>query len=289
MARAPNWTDAELEILCAVYPQHGCTKELLEKLPGRNSTGIGIKARRLGLTILDNPRRRRSHEEYVEMLRNSNFEVLGTYSGSTTPIKHRCKICFHEWDTRPQHALREGACCPKCDYKNRCNSLEKVDLVLSAAGFERLSEYLGALDKITLRHTYCGYVWDTVYSHIQQGSGCPICNKGFGYLAQSVPESATLYLLKIHCIDSTFLKIGVTVQPIKKRVSALKCRIGNECISIEILHTSTDSGKNVLQKEAHILGSFTKHTSAVKFEGYTECLDLSNDINEVIKVMNENI
>lgn len=289
MAKAPNWTAEELNILKTEYPVHGCTKELLEKLPGRNSTGIGIKARRLGLVIENNPRKRRTHAEYVELLETSNFEVLGTYSGSTTPIKHRCKICNHEWDTRPQHALRENAHCPKCDYKNRCNSIEKVDLVLNRAGFERLSEYTGALDKITLKHSYCGHVWDTAYSHIQQGSGCPVCNRGFGYISQDTPESATLYLLRIYCKDSVFLKVGVTVQPIKKRINALKCRLGIVCDEIEILHTVADSGKNVLKKEAKILAKFITHLAMNKFEGHTECLSISNNIDEIIEVMNENI
>lgn len=195
MAKSPNWTIIELALLKEKYPVLGRSKELLSLFSNRTIEGICLKANRLGLKTNINLRKRKTNEEYTDLLEKTNFIALEAYKGSTVPIMHMCGICDHEWLTRPQHVLKIGAKCPKCDENTRLATsavrLIEVAGILEASGFIPLSEYTGALDSIRLKHIHCGYEWNTVYSYIQQGSGCPKCNVGFGYITKNnFPEIA---------------------------------------------------------------------------------------------------
>lgn len=279
MAKAPNWTNEEKELLTVYYPKLGRCQELQGLFPERSIEGICIKANRMGLKVLNDIRKGRTHEEYVALLIDTNFEVLEPYKGSTELILHRCKRCSTEWYTRPQHALRINAKCPECTSHNR-NSIEKVDKVLDDAGFSRLSEYKGALDKIRLKHKHCGYEWDTVYSYIQQGSGCPICNVGYGYTnsKENMPEKAHLYLLKIIINAEIFLKVGITSQSgLNLRLNSIRKDLNKfGKVDIEVLKDSMFSGTQTLIKEREILNKYTKYVSNLDFPGKTELLGIDN-------------
>lgn len=285
MAKSPNWTDEEIIILTDFYPILGKCEELQNKFSNRTLNSIGLKASRLGLKVLNNVRKGRTHEEYVTLLTNTNFEVLEKYKGSTELILHRCKMCDTEWYTRPQHALRVNAKCPECTSHNK-NSIEKVDKILDEAGFIRLSDYTGALDKIRLKHKYCGYEWDTVYSYIQQGSGCPVCNIGFGYIYKNdnMPEKAHLYLFKITLNTKVFLKVGITAQnTINLRINSLRKDLNKHgVVQIEVVKDIVMSGMQVLLKEKEILRKYNKYKSNLDFPGKTELLDIS-DLSNVLK------
>lgn len=290
MAASPNWTKEELDKLSELYPKLGKCKELQEAFPLRALAGICLKASRMGYKVINNIRKGRTNTEYLELMETTNFIPLEEYKGSTVPILHMCGICEHEWFARPQQVLREGSKCPQCDLNNRKNSLDKVDALLNNSGFTRLSEYTGALDLLRVRHNHCGYEWDTVYSYIQQDSGCPLCNKGFGsgISKETLPEIATIYLLRIKTNTEYFLKIGVTSRPIKRRLSEISSRIPN-ISTMSCLYDTIDTGINILKKEKKILSTFDKFTSISKFDGCTELLDISNNINLIKEIMNENI
>lgn len=58
-----------------------------------------------------------SHEEYVKRVHdiNKNIKVVGTYTKSGIPIRHKCLIkdCGYEWDVMPRDVMR-GRGCPVC-------------------------------------------------------------------------------------------------------------------------------------------------------------------------------
>lgn len=292
MAKAPNWTDEELVKLKEAYPRLGRCEELQNLFPNRPLEGICLKANRIGLRVTNNIRKGRTNEEYLALVQNTNFVPLEEYVGSTKPILHFCCICENEWLARPQHILREGAKCPTCDLVSRMNSTSKVQKVLSDAGFTQLSEYTGSLNPIKLKHNSCGYEWTTAYSYVQQGSGCPACNVGFGN-AQVVkgtpPETAFIYLFKIKTLYEEFLKVGVTSRAdIRIRQRELKSAI-LKLEEIELIHLVKDSGINILNKERLILSSFKKHTAKHSFAGHTELLSIDSNITLIKEIMNENI
>jgi hypothetical protein len=274
MSKYPNWTPEEIALLKETYPIYGKNKVLLDKFPGRNLDAIALKASRLGLKVLNNVTKRRSNEDYVKFLEdNTDFVPLETYKGSTTPILHMCGICDHEWLTRPQSLMRPGAKCPVCDLRARTNCLNKVMQLLSSADMELLSEYTGALSPITLKHKTCGHIWSTKYSYVQQGSGCPVCNKGFGYYnKENYPEKATLYILDVIIGSYRYLKIGITSRSISKRINEMSSQIGKELILIKPLLLAVGTGKDIISLEQELLSNknIKKVFTAKQFNGCTE-------------------
>ena len=57
-----------------------------------------------------------SHSEYVEKLSNVNPNIvtLEEYVNTETKIKHKCKVCEHEWSVKPANIL-SGKGCPQCN------------------------------------------------------------------------------------------------------------------------------------------------------------------------------
>lgn len=73
----------------------GCRQCLKEKIRDKNGT---------------------SHNEYVIKLSNinSNIIALEEYLNTEIKIKHKCKVCRHEWKVKPGNLLA-GKGCPKCN------------------------------------------------------------------------------------------------------------------------------------------------------------------------------
>lgn len=289
MSKYPNWTAEEISLLKEVYPIYGRSKVLLDKFPGRNLNAICLKANRLGLKTINAVTKARTNEEYVKFLElNTDFVPLEVYKGSTVPIMHLCGICDHEWKTRPQALMKPGAKCPACDLKTRKNSFDKVLKVLESADLDLLSEYIGALSSITVRHKSCGHVWDTKYSYIQQGSGCPVCNKGFGYFdKEHYPDKAVLYVLEVIFFGGyRYLKVGITSRPLARRINEISSSIGDDLLLIKPVILVRGDGKSVIQLEQRILHdeSVEKVCSIKKFSGSTELVSEHSleTINELI-------
>ena len=291
MSKYPNWTPEEIALLKKLYPLYGKDKILLDKFPGRHLDAICLKASRLGLKVINNVTKARTNDEYVKFLEDStDFIPLEPYKGSTTPILHMCGICDHEWKTRPQAIMKPGAKCPICSLHSRMNSLDKVLAVLESANMRLLSDYKGALSPITLEHKLCGHKWDTKYSYIQQGSGCPICNKGFGYYSkETCPEKATLYVLDIIINSCRYIKIGITSRTIGRRINEISSRIGDELLLIKPIILATGSGKDILSLEQKLLSNenIKKVIPIKQFEGCTE-LRSEDSLSLVFNLIKEN-
>lgn len=284
MAKSPNWTTEELKLLSENYPRLGKCKELQELFPTRNLDAITLKASRMGIKVANNIRAGRSNQEYLDLLEHTNFIAMEEYKGSTVPILHMCGICEYEWNARPQHILRVGAKCPVCSHKSRFNTLDTVDSTLLKANLTRISNYTGSLDKLLVQHNTCGYEWWTVYSYIEQGSGCPKCNRGFGFKhSVNTPDTAILYLFKVTVATEVFLKIGITCRPIHIRQRELKSSIGldNNPV-IELLTAVNNTGKIILDAEWDILTRYNKYHSSINFEGHTELLKIE-DLDNIMK------
>lgn len=285
MTKPSIWTKKELELLTEAYPKLGRCSELQKLFPTRTMEGICLKANRIGLRRINNPRIKRTELEYLELLKSTNFTSLEEYKGSTTPIKHRCNLCTHEWLTRPQHILRKGAQCPVCDLKSRKSTISYVDTVLSTSGYTRLSEYINSYSPISIKHNTCGYIWTTVFRYIQQGSGCPICNRGYGqvYSNGNMPDKATIYLLKIQVNKELFYKVGVTTGTVQRRVNEIKSSIGQDSTMIEILGEASSGGLAILLREKKLLNKYIKYNTKVTFGGRTEVLSIDNPLEDILE------
>lgn len=81
-----------------------------------------------------------THEKFINRFNKQNtrahdIEILGTYINYQTKIKCRCKVCGHEWETKPLILLM-GSGCPKCN---------------TSKGEKRISQYL---DKLGIDYIY---------------------------------------------------------------------------------------------------------------------------------------
>lgn len=140
-------------------------------LSGRGCPECGIKMRTAKLT--------RTPEEYESRIKelHPNIILLSKYKNSTTKVTCRCKICSYEWNAVAQ-SLIQGTGCPKCSGKMKKTDEEfKIEILKKHPKIELLSAYINAKTKVTCRCKICDYKWDAYPSTLQNGKGCPKCNK----------------------------------------------------------------------------------------------------------------
>lgn len=79
--------------------------------------------------------RKKSHDTYVQQVNiiNKDIDIIGSYIDARTPIKHKCKLCGHEWDAIPDNILR-GHGCGMCLESNGEKQIRKY-LILNFVNF----------------------------------------------------------------------------------------------------------------------------------------------------------
>ena len=82
---------------------------------------------------------RKSQEQYVKELFNvnPNIEVVAKYINTDTPILHKCKLCGHLWNVKPNHTL-SGHGCPVC---NESRGERCITLWLNEHKFQYITQY----------------------------------------------------------------------------------------------------------------------------------------------------
>ena len=118
-----------------------------------------------------------THEQFVEKakLLNEKVEVIGQYINSTTPVLVRCKICDHQFYSRPAVIL-SGHGCAKCfggikiDHEVFLQRIENSGLPVTVLG-----KYEGNNKKIAVQCNICNYIWMPAAGSLLQGHGCPKC------------------------------------------------------------------------------------------------------------------
>lgn len=121
---------------------------------------------------------------------NSNIEVLGQYINMNQKILHKCKICGHEWETKPSDIVK-GHGCPICsgktigkppEYKNSIWASIYRDYFEKYMTEEQMKSYMpNSHKKINVICPDCGRLKkispNTLY---ENGLGC-ICGDGISY------------------------------------------------------------------------------------------------------------
>lgn len=132
MAKAPNWTSKELQILRDVYTTEGCQSNLLKLLPGRSSKGISVKASKLGIKVLNPWNKLLSTEEYNLKIIEYNLTTSEPYINDRTEILHTCLNCRTTWKVRPNNILNGHGCptCRKCYGFQQNNTVDLASIYL---------------------------------------------------------------------------------------------------------------------------------------------------------------
>lgn len=282
-----RWTEEELMILKARYPMEGSNP--LTNVLDRTAIAISKKAIRLKIPYVGGSTLSKTHEQYLKEVSSiqPTLEVLGTYQTALIKIKHRCLICYHTWEATPNNILRKESKCPECYRLRQTYNNYDVDLILEDLELVRLSDYQGSDGKLEVRGA-CGHTWSTRFRTIQQGSGCPSCNVGFGYWGNkdsiTTCVKAYLYILRINLPDNTLIKVGVTSKSVESRVRGILSTLGkdtNSAVSIDILRVFESSGANVLDTERYVLDRFKEYKPVNldnKFSGYSETFKFNDEL-----------
>ena len=125
---------------------------------------------------------RKTHEEFVGELAliNPTVKISGTYAGARAEISCICRVCGHEWVSRPSRLLGGGGC-PKCGKRRAADSRRKTheqfldDLRRVNSSIEIEDRYSGSKKKVSCRCKMCGNRWQAQAGYLLSGKGCPNC------------------------------------------------------------------------------------------------------------------
>lgn len=179
-------------------------------------------------------------------------------------------------------------------WNRKLSTKEYIDkLVSKNISYMPTEEYI--LDDTEINHicNICDNTWKVRPNNILNGSGCPSCNKGFGWLGYiGTSVFAKLYIIKITTNTEVFLKVGITTNTIK-RFSAIKKGIGSEFLNLEVICIFNNISTSILKIEQYLLNIYSKNRFITKyyFGGYTELFNIDIQdrlINSVVEYFIEN-
>lgn len=156
--------------------------------------------------------RTKTHEEYVEQLKNNNIDIIPIelYKGQKRKIKHKCLKCGYEWETTPGQLLyANGKGCPICSHRAIGPAPEYKNSIWTSEYREYFSMYLTEKQmKIYMPHSQqyvnivcpnCGLKKKIQIAYMtERGFSC-ICGDG-----QSFPNKLVFNILT---------QLGLNVQP----------------------------------------------------------------------------
>lgn len=123
--------------------------------------------------------RRKTHEEFVEELKqkNPNVLVIGAYINCSTKIEVKCLKCGNVWSTTP-NSLSNGHSCPLCANNQKKTHQHFVNEMQQYNPYvEVLGEYKNAITPIDVRCTICGNEWSSKPNRLLNGAQCKNCIK----------------------------------------------------------------------------------------------------------------
>lgn len=127
-------------------------------------------------------------KEEVFNLVGDEYEVIGEYVNTHTPILFKHNLCGKEFLMAPKSFIRDGQRCPNERYikSSKSNStpfseiIEKVK-ILGNGEYEIISEYIKSSQKVTFIHHTCGKTFELQPTRfIKGGIRCPHCYRSKG-------------------------------------------------------------------------------------------------------------
>jgi len=124
-------------------------------------------------------------EEVYDLVGNE-YTILGEYEGAHSKILMKHNKCGYEYSVTPASFL-QGRRCTKCGkyIKRAAEGFKKEVFNLYRDEYIVLGEYIGANEKVKMRHNICGHEWGTTTSSFLNGKGCPKC---FGHVYRKTTE-----------------------------------------------------------------------------------------------------
>ena len=129
--------------------------------------------------------RYKTHDMFVNEMstKKPHLLIIGTYKGSKVPIRIRCLLCEHEWETTPNVLLRDNKNgCPNCAGTIRKNTETFIsEMSVIHPHIEVIGEYINNRTPIKCKCKLCGgEFYNTPHQLTVAGVGCPICKGSRG-------------------------------------------------------------------------------------------------------------
>ena len=145
--------------------------------------GCGCAQCKVDKDTVNAQRKRKTHQQYLIEIDSNNIQIepIEEYSGGHTNIRHRCKVCKHEWDARPNNVL-SGFGCPMCgiqkakEVRMKTHNEYVMQLSIKNSNIEAIEQYNGA--NTPIKH-YCKLHNIEFYirpSDALSGDGCKKCH-----------------------------------------------------------------------------------------------------------------
>lgn len=118
----------------------------------------------------------------VKILVGEEYTFLDTYVNAMTKLKVRHEKCGRTYEVKPNSFLTNGNRCPLCWDRKLWSQERFVEEVKKQVGNEYtvLGKYLGANDKVKMRHEKCGYEYLVKPStFLRLGTRCVGCLKTY--------------------------------------------------------------------------------------------------------------
>lgn len=98
------------------------------------------------------------------------------YSGDSEECDVQCITCGTIYRKRAGcfKDKRKVSICKKC-FPTQPNTLKEN--YVPRKGYSLIGEYTGMQNKVLMRHDICGFIWEIKPNNLENGKGCPKCNR----------------------------------------------------------------------------------------------------------------
>lgn len=156
------------------------TKMLVKHILCQNEYKVTWKAFQQGTRCPKCSSKEKLNNEKIDKkmyeLVGNEYVRIGEYINSGTKMLVKHNLCENTYEVR-WNSFQQGARCPKCFGLEKLNNeeIDKVMFELVGNEYVRISRYLNAKTKISIKHNVCGYTYDVKWNDFHQGSRCSKC------------------------------------------------------------------------------------------------------------------
>ena len=231
--------------------------------------------------------------KHPDILEKTDFGGF-KYVSSTEYATVRCRV-HGSYKTKPNWILSNGHHCQECGRiaTGRSNTKSTEYFIRQARKVHGSrydygkTEYNGSNKVVSVTCQKHG-VFEIVADYHTQGCGCQICGAEGGGTSRegyilSCTNGAFTYVMKIESKDESFIKVGISKEPIRRLKEIEK----ESKYKANLIHTEFYEDAGVawdVEKLLHKDFKEESYTPVNKFGGSTECFDISIQ-DEVIKIL----
>jgi len=277
-------THTKVKIIC---PEHG----VFEQRPMDHIKGIGCqRCSGKGLTM--------TQDMVIDRIKSVHGDLYDTslveYQANDQPVTLICKE-HGEFQITPKSVFLQKAGCNKCAYQAKAAARRKsVEQFIAEAvvihgttyDYSQITEYKNSKTVLPIVCKTHGMFQQTPDAHINQKSGCPLCNTGSGkggyshsYFQHNPEEQnipGILYAARFTNGTEKFIKIGITAKTTSHRFR----RTEYKGMNIEVLYERYLPLYDAFCIEQSVLGKLKPYRffSNTNFSGHTECFKVVPEV-----------